>query len=453
MPPRKAKSPRGKLEPSKAKSLKGKLQSPKAKPQNSKPKSPKAKSPKAKSPKEKSLKAKPPKAKPPKAKSPLSKEKSLPSKGNVPEAENLKLEEAQIKKFEDDVVVKELCSFFSKKQKARQNFQKFIEGTLGEVFSDKNITDVNMEILKEEFKEILQAPAKLTDDVMLLKYRDLLAKIPIVDLNLWKSEKYMYKNMKVLQQNGFRIVFSADQYEIGKKIKNEVVIKCFIKVVDKSEPEDMEFTVLDILNQMKCSVPNLFETFETTYFRCYPTEKLEQILSKMNKLEGFGIKTTKEVGKVVASIFKKIHKLGCYYGDLSLNNIGYLNGKPCLIDFGEVGRLGFNTIEAVTLRYAPRSYHRNYNPEFKNDPPLMTNEKDDYEELGLVLLDICYWDNSFPGFVKYTGETVNFVIDTFKNSKKKDAAHVFFKKYFTILENTENSKIDEAIEVFFQNQK
>jgi hypothetical protein len=439
---------------------------------------------KAKSPKAKSLKAKSPKAKSPvprakhlaqhtespvdTKKSPVDTKKSPVDTKKSPVLEldgntkkDLNLHNAQIKKFENDHVVKELCLFFTKKQKARKEFYKYINGTLGDVFSNKEITGVNMEVLKEEFNDLLNQPADTTAVTMLLKYRDLLVKIPVVDSDLWKSESYVYKNIKVLAYNAFRIVFTADQYKNlkGKKIKNiknnkkEVIIKCMIKVIDKSNEEELEFLMLETLKNKGCNVPMLYENFETTYFRCYPMEKLDEMILNTKNVNGFNLQETIKIGKGISSILKVIHQLNFFYGDLSLNNIGFLNNEPCLIDFGEVGEIGVNYIINATPRYGSKNNRKNFK-NLSTGPFLTGTPLDDYEELGFCLLDIHYWDNSIlNNFTEYTEETAISIANTYKNSKKKDPASVFFKKYFTILSNTDNTKIDEAIENLLQKQK
>jgi tRNA A-37 threonylcarbamoyl transferase component Bud32 len=358
------------------------------------------------------------------------------------------------KKFSDDVVLKELFAYFTEKAEARENIAKsniFREGTLRSVLSNDAITNVNVKVLKERFKSILSKQAVKANEIMFEEYKILLKKVPVSDVELWKTKKFVYKNMQPIASGNNVIIYSADQIEMGKKTVTKCVIKCYIKLVVVNTDSEYEFDLQEKLANDGYNVPKLFPTFETTYYVCHPMEKLDEIISDMPLKEGFGIDKTLKIGKVVASIFKAVHEYGYFYSDLSLNNIGYMNGQPYLIDFGAVRRLGINGMATATQRYAARNFFENSSRHI-TAPSVKANEADDYEVLGLVLLDICFGFSSFPDLKDddYNIESVNSIIETYKNSKNKDAAHAFFKNFFTILTTVDNAVIDKAFEQLFK---
>jgi serine/threonine protein kinase len=212
------------------------------------------------------------------------------------------------------------------------------------------------------------------------------------------------------------------------------------------------------------NVPKLFPMFDTTDFRCHPMEMLDNnllqeewdVIQKLDDKSKF--QRLNKISRELIHLLIGVHENGNIYGDLSPSNIGLKNKIIYLFDFGEIiSLLKPIPLGVASLRYSSRVLHIDH--EIR---PLATI-KDDYEGLGNILLELYYGQNILvdtdhinptltPGVLRKSMlETMaekNNLIKSFIETKKKDPASLFFKKYFTILDNTEISQLDKEYEKF-----
>jgi serine/threonine protein kinase len=228
---------------------------------------------------------------------------------------------------------------------------------------------------------------------------------------------------------------------------NEVIIKGIFQIDFKGRTEVNEFNIQRILFGEGYRVAELYPKFETMYYRCYPMEKLDHMLStdvyKPNSVQGF----TKmiHIAKGILPIVLRLHEMGFLYLDFSPGNIAEHKGRIYLLDFGEMEVIGRNTrITRITTRYGSRHV-------FTVEPATIV---DDYESLGFVLLDICFGMK----VNKIRSDAITFqnrydLIDRFRQNNSNVLEHRFFRDYFDILINSADDKLDNEYKKLFDTIK
>jgi hypothetical protein len=362
--------------------------------------------------------------------------------------------------------LKAIKSFLSGRYNAMYygpNGNLYINGNLKKILSVVPLPAEYIEILKVCFKDILTKSSLESADIIKERFKELLKNSKIEDLEMWKSDRYNYVDVELLASSQ-NLIYSATQIPLksGKEKSERVAIKCYIN--DRDAYEEKEFLLQNLLYDKGLNVPRLFPMFETTFFRCYPMELLDTNLffeetDVIWKLEDQKrLEKLNEVWKNMYRIFVGIHNNGYIYVDLSPSNVGFKNGELYLMDFGQAVKiLPPCVLTNITIRYAPRNYHLNMIREVKTKGSVI----DDYEELGYLLLELYYGqdilvdtDNieenlvgkALEGLMEKSMKAKNDLIMSFVETKKKDPASLFFKKYFQILTTTDSSKIDKEYE-------
>lgn len=160
----------------------------------------------------------------------------------------------------------------------------------------------------------------------------------------------------------------------------DYVIKCYPNMQYEQSCEISEFTLLKLLYDSKCEVPELIEKFETTYYRCYVMRRVGESFAALlvKNPHGFGDEMAKKVARSLISSIQKIHEAGKYYRDFSVGNVTLHDNKVYMIDLGSTTDISSDYCSRYTTRYASRGMVA------KRDYTLF----DEYESLGYVLLDI-----------------------------------------------------------------
>ena len=197
-----------------------------------------------------------------------------------------------------------------------------------------------------------------------------------------KHGDFVYSGMKFLFTREDRCDFYQLSVECPKG-SLPCFAKCFFRVFPPDDYELTEFKVhQELTERHNLSIPRLFPLFETEDYRCYPMEKLDSCVSDLldsDFRDGFGFERTLEIANAVIPVIQVIHRIGYYYVDFSPGNLGYLDKKPVLFDFGSA-RPQSSQLPAsrFTPRYASARMLNSFKPEIE----------DDYESLAYVLFDV-----------------------------------------------------------------